>query len=172
MINDINTQFTPGADGTPGGPLSADGSLREAQSSILSSAVFSITGNNGIVNLASLGVNLNNDGTLTVDDSALSSSLSGNYSAVRNFLQSTTTGFAQNLSSAVSNITSSGNGILSLDANGLSQSAESIGQRITDLQAALLDKQRALTQIYAQVNTTLQQLPLLQAQLSQQLASI
>lgn len=172
MIKDINTQFTAGADGTPGGPLSADGSLREAQSSILSSAVFSITGNNGIVNLASLGVNLNNDGTLTVDDSALSSSLSGNYSAVRNFLQSTTTGFAQNLSSAVSNITSSGNGILSLDANGLSQSAESIGQRITDLQAALLDKQRALTQIYAQVNTTLQQLPLLQAQLSQQLASI
>src|SRR5262249_46901903 len=132
LVNDINTQFTPNSDGSAGGPLSADGSLREAQSSLLSSVVFSVTGNSGIVNLASLGVNLNNDGTLTVDDSALSSALSSNYSAVRSFLQSTSNGFAQNLSSAINNITDSGNGVLTLDTQGISQSAQSIGQRITD----------------------------------------
>jgi flagellar capping protein FliD len=106
-----------------------------------------------------------------VDNSALSSALSSNYSAVQTFLQAATTGFAQNLSKAISNITDSGSGVLTLDANGLQQSAQSLGQRVTDLQAALLVRQRALTQVYAQVNTTLQQLPLLQAQLSQQLAS-
>src|SRR5262249_12557119 len=168
----INTQFTVNADGSTNGPLEADGSLRQAQSALLSSVVFSVTGNNGIVNLASLGVNLNNDGTLTVDDSALSSALSSNYAAVQSFLQSTANGFAQNVSNAVTSITDPGSGILTLDANGISQSSQSIGQRISDLQAALVVRQRELTQVYAQVNTTLQQLPLLQAQLSRQLASI
>ena len=171
VVKDINTQFTVNSDGTANGPLEGDGSLRQAQSSLLSAAVFSVTGNNGIVNLASLGVNLNNDGTLTVDDSALSSALSSNYSAVQNFLQSTTNGFAQNFSNAITSITDPGTGVLTLDANGISQSAQSIGQRISDLQAALLVRQQQLTQVYAQVNTTLQQLPLLQNQLSQQLAS-
>jgi flagellar hook-associated protein 2 len=170
-IKDVNAQFKVNADGTGGGPLEADGSLREAQSSLLSSVVFSITGNNGIVNLASLGVNLNNDGTLSVDDSALSSALSSNYGAVQNFLQNTATGFAQAFSNTVNNLTDPGNGVLGLDANSISQSSQSIGQRISDLQAALLVRQRELTAVYAQVNTTLQQLPLLQAQLSQQLAS-
>jgi flagellar capping protein FliD len=45
-------------------------------------------------------------------------------------------------------------------------------KQIADLQASLATQQTSLTAIYAQVNTTLQELPLLENQISQQLASV
>ena len=50
--------------------------------------------------------------------------------------------------------------------------SQDLTQQISDLQGALAVKQQNLTLVYAQVNATLQELPLLQSQLSQQLASI
>jgi flagellar hook-associated protein 2 len=170
-IKDINAQFAVNSDGTGGGPLEADGSLREAQAALLGAVAFAGSGNNGVVNLASIGVNLNNDGTLSVDNSALASSLSSNFSAVQNFLQSTSGSFAGNLSTTLSNLTDPTAGTLGIDAKGIAQSSRDLAQQISDLQASLAVKQRQLTLVYAKVNTTLQELPLLQAQLSQQLAS-
>lgn len=136
-IKDINAQFQVNPDGTGGGPLEADGSLREAQSSLLGAAAYTIPGNNGIVNLASIGVNVNNDLTLSVNQGALSSALSSNYSNVQSFLQSTSNGFAGNLNTVLTNLTESGSGVLGLDAQGISQSSQNLGQQIADLQAAL-----------------------------------
>jgi flagellar hook-associated protein 2 len=159
------------SDGSGGGPLESDGSLREAQSALLAAISYSVSGNNGIVNLASLGINLNNDGTLSVDQSTLSNTLSGSYSSVQNFFQAASTGFANNLSTALGNLTDPSTGVLTLDAQSISQSSQALTQQISDLQAALTVQQQNLTLVYSQVNTTLQELPLLQAQLSQQLAS-
>lgn len=172
-INDLNTQFqVDTTTNTVGGPLNSDGSVNDAQGALLSAIAFATTGNSGIVNLASLGINLNNDGTLTVDQSALSSSLAGNYSAVQNFLQNSSTGFVQNLNSALASLVDPGTGSLTLDAQGLTASSQSLGQTISDLQDAYNTQQQNLIQVYSQVNTTLQELPLLQAQLSQQLGTI
>jgi len=171
-IKDINTQFTVNSDGTIGGPLNADGSVRDAQGTLLGAAAFSVSGNNGIVNLASLGINLNNDGTLSVDQSTLNSKLSSNFSDVQNFLQATGSGFAKNFNSSLNSLVSSGTGSLALDAQGLSSTSQSLNQTISDLQDALSIKQQNLILVYSQVNATLQELPLLQAQLSQQLAGI
>jgi flagellar hook-associated protein 2 len=170
-INDVNAQFAVNADGTGGGPLEADGSLREAQSALLAAVTHSVSGNGGIVNLFSLGVNINNDGTLTVDSAALASSLSSNFSNVQSFLQSASSGFAGNLYSALSNLIDPTAGALGLDAKGIAQSSQDLTQHISDLQAALLTRQQSLTLVYSQVNTTLQELPLLQSQMAQQLAS-
>jgi flagellar hook-associated protein 2 len=170
-VNDINTQFAVNSDGSGGGPLEADGSLRQAQQSLLSAIAFSATGNGGAVNLASIGVNLNNDGTLSVDSGALASALSSNNSGVQNFLQNTTTGFANNLSTVLTSLTDPSVGILGLDSQGISQTSQDLTQQIFDLQSSLATKQQNLTLVYAQVNATLQELPLLQSQLSQQLAS-
>ncbi len=170
-IKDINAQFAVAADGTGGGPLEADGSLREAQSALLSAIAFSNSGNGSIVNLQSLGISLNNDGTLSVDQGALATNLSGHYSDVQNFLQATNTGFAQNLSSVLNNLTDSTAGPLGLDATSLQQTSQDLGSHISDLQSNLAIKQANLILVYSQVNATLQELPLLQQQLSQQLAS-
>jgi len=171
-IKDINSQFTVAADGSGGGPLEADGSLRQAQSSLLSAIAYAATGNNGIVNLASMGINLNNDGTLSVDSAQLQSALAGNSSGVQQFLQAATTGFASNLVSVLSQLNDPAIGALGLDSKNMVASSQDLSQQLSDLQAALSVKRQSLIQVYSQVNTTLQELPLLQSQLSQQLSSL
>ncbi len=170
--SDINSQFNVASDGSGGGPLEADNSLRDVQGQLLGAVAYSIPGNNGIVNLASIGVNLNDDGSLSVDTNTLNAALSSNYSAVQNLLQNTTNGFAQNFSSVISTVNSPGTGILPIDSQSISNTAQGIGSQITDLQAALAVQQANLTTVYSQVNTTLQELPLLESQISQQLSGI
>ncbi len=170
-IGDINTQFAVNPDGTANGPLEADGSLQQAQQALLGAIVYSSATSGAVSNLASIGVNLNDDGTLSVDSGTLAAALSSNYSDVQNFLQSTSTGFANNLSNTVNSLVEPSTGILSLDASGIAQSSQDLASQISDLQAALTIKEQNLTTIYAQVNTTLQELPLLEQQTSQQLSS-
>jgi flagellar hook-associated protein 2 len=172
VVTEINNQFAVASDGTGGGVLENDPSLQAAQSALLAAASFSVTGNNGIVNLASIGVNLNDDGTLSVDNGALSTALSSNFSAVQNLFQNAATGFAQNLTTTINNVSGPGNGILTLDAQSNTSQVQDLGQQITDLQQALTVQEAQLTTVYSQVNTTLQELPLLESQLSQQVASI
>ena len=172
VIGEINAQFNVAADGSGGGPLEGDNSLRDVQSQLLAALSYSVPGNSGVVNLASIGVNFNNDGTLSVDSGKLSAALSSNYSAVQNLLQNTTNGFSQNLSSVLTNINGAGTGILSLDAQSVTNTSQGLTKQIADLQASLAAQQIRLTAIYAQVNTTLQELPLLENQISQQLASL
>ena len=172
VIGEINSQFNVASDGSGGGPLETDNSLRDVQAQLLGALSYSIPGNNGIVNLASIGVNFNNDGTLSVDSGKLTSALSSNFSAVQNLLQNSTNGFSQNLSTVLTNINGAGTGILSLDAQSVTSTSQSLTKQISDLQAALLVQQANLTTVYAQVNTTLQELPLLESQITQQLASV
>jgi flagellar hook-associated protein 2 len=171
VIQDINAQFAVNSDGSGGGPLEADGSVREAQSTLLSALTSSISGNNGITSLASLGVNFNNDGTLSVDSAKLTSALSTQSANVQTFLQAPSTGFATKFASTITNLIDPGNGVLGLDSQGIRSSSQALTQQISDLQAALAVKQQNLILVYSQVNATLQQLPLLQSQVSQQLAS-
>jgi len=170
-IKDINAQFNVSANGSGGGPLEADGSLREAQSALLAAVTFSNTGNSSISNLESLGISLNNDGTLSVNQGTLATNLAGHFSDVQNFLQSSTNGFANNLDSLLTNLADPSAGTLGLDAKSLAQTSQDLGSHISDLQSNLAIKQASLILIYSQVNATLQELPLLQQQLSQQLAS-
>jgi flagellar hook-associated protein 2 len=171
-IKDINAQFAVNPDGSANGPLGADSSLQQAQQSLLGAVAFASSTSGTASNLASIGVNLNDDGTLSVDSGTLSAALSTNYAGVQNFLQSATTGFASNLSNTITNLTEPSIGLLSLDASGISQSSGDLSSQISDLQAALTVKEQNLTTIYAQVNTTLQELPLLEQQTSRQLSGL
>ena len=171
MVKDINAQFAVASDGSGGGPLEADGSLREAQSSLLGAISFSIPGNNGFVNLQSIGISLNNDGTLSVNQGTLATNLAGNFSSIQNFLQSSTSGFAGNLGTVLTNLADPSTGTLGLDAKSLQQSSQDLGNNIADLQASLSVKQQSLILVYSQVNATLEELPLLEKQLSQQLGT-
>jgi flagellar hook-associated protein 2 len=124
------------------------------------------------VNLTNLGINTNNDGTLSVDTATLNAALSSNFSGVQSFLQANTTGFAENLTNVLNNINGPGTGELTLDAQSLTQQSTALGSQVTDLQAQVAVQTSNLTQVYAQVNATLEELPLLEQQLSQQLASV
>lgn len=173
VIGDLNTQFAIDPTTNQAGVLSSDSTIALAQSQILSSVSFSMTGNGAVNSLADLGISMNNDGTLTVDSGALASALQSNPSAVSNFFQSTTTGtFGANLSSIMTSIADPITGSLAQDATGLQQTQTSITQQISDFQDQLNTLQQQLTQEYNQVDTTLQELPLLLQQTTQQLQSL
>jgi flagellar hook-associated protein 2 len=171
LISDVNSQFTVDPTTHQAGVLASDGTVGMLQEQLLSMVNTSTTGNNGIINLASLGINMQNDGTLTVDTTTLNQNLSTNMAAVQNFFQnSTNTGFAQTLNTSLGQMTDPVTGLLSVDINGIAQTQTSLASQISDFQAYLATEQQSLTQQYSQVDTVLQQLPLLQSQIAQQLA--
>lgn len=171
-ITVINAQFQVGTAGSGAQPLEADGSLSDAQQQLLQAITYSTAGTGGAVNLTNLGISVNNDGTLTVDTASLSAALSSNFSGVQSFLQTASTGFAANLGNVLTDLNDPTTGELTLDAQGYSQSSTDLSSQITDLQSQLAAQTTDLTSVYAQVNDTLEELPLLQNQLAQQLASV
>ena len=171
VIGDINTQFNVSPDGTGGGALESDNNLRDVQNQLLSAITYSISGNSGLVNLASIGVNLNTDGTLTLDSGKLSNALNGNFSAVQNLLQGTS-GVGTFLSSALNQISDPTEGSIALDLQGMSQTNQSLTQQIASMQTLLSSQTQTLTAQYAQMETTLQELPQLQSEISQQLTGL
>jgi len=171
VIGDINTQFAVSPNGTGGGPLEADNNLRDIQNQLLAAISGSISGNSGLVNLASIGINLNTDGTLSLDSGTLSNALNTNFAAVQNLLQGTS-GVGAFLSSTLNQISDPTQGSIALDLQGLSQTDQSLTQQIDAMQTLLSSQTQTLTAQYAQMETTLQEMPQLQAEMTQQLAGL
>jgi flagellar hook-associated protein 2 len=171
VIGDINTQFTVSPDGTGGGALESDNNLRDIQNQLLSAVSYSVSGNSGLVNLASIGINLNTDGTLSLDSGTLSNALTGNFAAVQNLLQGTS-GVGAFLSNTLNQISDPTQGSIALDVQGMSQTNQALTQQINAMQTLLTSQTQTLTAQYAQMETTLQEMPQLQAEMTQQLAGL
>jgi flagellar hook-associated protein 2 len=173
VIGDLNSQFSINPNTSQPGPLASDSTLNLAQSQILASASFSSTGNGAINSLSDLGISFNNNGTLSVNSGALATALQTNPSAVQSFFQTTNTGsFGANLTNNLAALADPVRGSIAQDLTGLAQSQTSLTQQISDFTAQLLTQQQALTKQFDQVDVTLQELPLLLSQVSQQLSSI
>jgi flagellar hook-associated protein 2 len=171
VVQDLNSQFNVASDGTGGGPLEADNTLRGIQNQLLSAITTSVAGNNGLVNLASIGVNMNTDGTLTVDSGVLSNAVSNNFSSVQSLLQGTG-GVATILSSTLNQITDPTQGSITLDLQGMSQQNQDLTNQINTMQTQLASQDQLLVAEYAQMQNTLDQMPMLQSQITQQLGSL
>jgi flagellar hook-associated protein 2 len=173
VINDINTQFTVNASTNTEGPLAADSSLRSLQSSLLANVNYSPSGSGSLTSLASLGINLNSDGTLTIDNTTLSNAFNTSPASFQAFFQnSTNTGFANNFNADLTNLTDPLNGIFNADLAGNSTQARELTNQISDLQANLAAQQQQLTTRCAQVNATLEAFPFLLQEVSAELGAI
>jgi len=171
-IGSVNSQFKASAN-SGAGPLANNSALRSLQSSLLSDVTFSVTGNNGVVNLASIGIDLQNDGTLSVDSSKLSSALSTQFADVKTFFQSGVAGgFGNNFSSDLTALTSPATGLLSLNLNENSANQQALTRQINDFEDRLANRRQFLINQYSQVDAMLRQYPLILAQITGQLASI
>ena len=178
LVSDINAQYAVDPTGaTPAPPLESDISLRSVQSSILSDAAYSITGNSGYVNLESLGINTANDGTLSLGLSATGESLSdilaSNPSAVQNFFQNASgTGFANSFQADLTNLTNPTTGPLNVDLAQNNTENQDLTTSITNFQTQLTAEQTALTQQYDTVNASLQAYPLLLQEITETLGTL
>jgi flagellar hook-associated protein 2 len=185
LVGDINAQYVVDPTGsTPAPPLESDISLRSVQSSILADGAFALSGatgattvNSGIISLASLGINTNNDGTLTIGNNAAGQSfaqiVASNPSAVQNFFQNASgTGFANNFNTSLTALTDPTAGPLNLEVTENQQTETDLTNNITDFQNQLNTEQTSLTQQYDAVNASLQSYPLLLQEVTETLGSL
>jgi len=127
----------------------------------------------GFTNLAALGIAMNDDGTLSVDSSTLSSALSANPAAVQNFFtNSNVTGFADNMNADLTNLTDPSTGILNEDLASNQQQQTDLTTEITNFQTQLAAQQTALTQEFDQVNANLEEYPFTLAEVNAALGSL
>jgi flagellar hook-associated protein 2 len=137
-------------------------------------ATYSTGGNNGITGLASIGVTLNGDGTLSVDNSKLTDTLTNHFTDFQNFFQSASgqTGFAQKLSTDLQNLTDPTQGLLNVAIAQNRNDQKSIQASINDFEYRLTVRRQQLITQYSQVDATLRNFPLLQAQITGELAGL
>lgn len=177
VVSDINTEFAVNASTSEQGPLGSDTDLRVLQSTLAADITYATTDStsvsSGFTNLASLGITMNNDGTLSVDSTTLSSALTSNPSAVQNFFtNSNSTGFADNFNTDLTHLTNPATGILNEDLASNQQQQSDLTTEITNFQTQLAAQKAALTQEFDQVNANLEQYPFTLAEVNAALGSL
>ncbi len=173
LMTSINSQYA--LDPTSGneGVLAGDSMLRSLQSQLLGLAGTSTTAAGQYVNLQSMGIEMQDDGTLQIDSSALSTALSSNYSSVQSFFQSTSpAGWGQTVSTQLQQMTDPTIGLVSADISGLNQTNQSLTDQINDFEVRMTTVQDQLTTQYDNLNTLLEDYPMQMQQVAAQLGSL
>ncbi len=112
-----------------------------------------------INSLTSLGISVNNDGSLTFDANSLDSTLNSDYASVENFFQGAAS-WGQSFSTLLTNAgTSSPTGILALASSSNSSIESSLNAEITKENSLISTEQSSLTAELNSANETLQELP-------------
>ncbi len=120
------------------------------------------SGSGSVSSITQLGINVNNDGTLTFNSSALDSLLNSNYQDVVNFLQPGNgfTSFGDNFTAALNNLGNAGpNGAVYLALQSNQATETSLNTDITNENATIATKQQQLTTELNQANYTLTEIP-------------
>lgn len=162
VVNDINSQFAIDPNTKAQGPLGSDGALRSLQSSLMADVTRANLGNSsGFVNLAALGINMQDDGTLSIDAQTVSNALVKNVSAVQSFFQDSATGFAVNFNRDLTQMTDATQGPLNLDLAENKTEQNNLSNQVSDFQQHLATQKQFLEQEFSQVNATLEEYPFL-----------
>ena len=120
------------------------------------------SGSGSISSITQLGVSVNNNGTLTLNVSALDATLNSNYQDVVNFLQpsSTYTSFGGNFTTILNNLgTQAPNGSVYLAQQQNQTMETSLNTNITNENTLIAQKTQTLTAELNQANFTLTQIP-------------
>jgi flagellar hook-associated protein 2 len=170
VMQSINAQYTADSSGNLG-PLEADASIRTLQTQMLQLGGDSVSGQ--YVNLQSLGVEMQDDGTLQLNTSALQTALTTDYADFQSFFQSTSpTGYGQAISTMLQQMTDPTAGVVGLDTQGLQAENNNLTQQIDDFQNQMTTEQQQLTTQYSNLNVLLQQYPAEMQQIDLQLSSL
>jgi len=114
-----------------------------------------------VSNLSSLGISVNNDGTMTLNSATLSNALQSNYNDVQNFFQGTSlNGFANSLDQQLTSYISPADGAFTVDLQSISSEENDLQTDINNFETNYITPLRAQLQSeYSQAEILLQQLP-------------
>lgn len=171
LVQALNTQFTDSGSGE--GVLATDPNVRNLQSDLEGSLGYTpASGSTSAVSsLASLGISVNSDGTLTVDSSTLNSALGNNFSDVQTFFQGAAlNGFANSLNQQLTNFISPSDGAFTLDLQSIGTQESTLKTDISNFQTNVIAPlQTQLQSEYSQAEILLQQLPTEMKQIDEEL---
>jgi flagellar hook-associated protein 2 len=171
LITAVNSGIQTNSSTGAAGALSGDTSVDFVQQQLLAAISSSMSGNNGAVNLQSIGIEMQDDGTMTVDSTVLNSALQNNFAAVQNLFQGTSS-VGQTLQTNLTALTDTATGALNVDMNGINNEVTDLNSQISDFQLQLQQTQTQLTSEYSTINTTLEQLPQTLASINSQLDAL
>jgi len=172
LVNSLSSQFT--FTGTSEGPLATDSAVRNLQIQLLGAAGYNYSpasGTTTVSSLASLGINVNNDGTLTVDAATLNSKLQNNFGDVQNFFQGASfNGFANSLDQQLTSFLSPSDGAFTVDLQSMNSQVSLLEDNINDFETNYITPLKAQLQAeYSQAEILLQQLPMMMKQIQTEL---
>lgn len=173
IMKGINAEFSYDPGTQTSGVLAGDSSVRMLQQELLARISYNTTNNGDISMLSSLGIKMENDGTLTMDSAKLNGLLQSNFSGVKSFFQGTdSNGFANSFASMLDNLNDSVNGPIVVDLKGNSDTQAAISRQIDDFEIRVAVKQQQLMDQYSRIDAILRQLPLTQNQVAAELNSL
>jgi len=147
------TSATPGSAGA----LNVTSNLYDSSNS--TSTNLDYNNSSDINSLTSLGISVNNDGSLTFDANSLDSVLNTDYSGVVGFFQNVDS-WGQDFSAMLTNAgTSSSTGILALASSSNSNIESTLNAEISKEQTYISEQQSSLTAELNSANEIMQQLP-------------
>jgi flagellar hook-associated protein 2 len=162
VIGDINTQSGNDSSGNPE-PLLGNPVLAQLQGT-LAGSLFTGAASGSIKNITQLGINMNNDGTLTLNADTLNSALNSNLADVTGFLQNSGS-FGQTMSTTLNNLgTQAPNGSVYLAQQQNAAQETALNADISNEETLLAAQKTQLTNELNAANQILQSIP---SQLSQ-----
>jgi flagellar hook-associated protein 2 len=167
VVKFINERNTYDVTTKQGGNFFNEPTVRGILSQIRTALSSSVAGLSTVRTVGELGFKTERDGTVTVDEAKLDTSLSASYSAVKNLFikQATSTGIAQLITNAVDALDDAVGGGLTLRKSGLTK-------QITDLTDEIARKEDSLAQYEERLKRQYAALDGLLAQLKSQMSSI
>ncbi|PKM33663.1 MAG: flagellar cap protein FliD [Gammaproteobacteria bacterium HGW-Gammaproteobacteria-12] len=160
-VTNALTKVTASEDGstTEAGALVGDASVRSLLNSVRNALVQPSNSSGELSILAQLGVSTNKDGTLSIDDTKLSSALEANYGDVKAFFTGDN-GLISRLKSATESYTATG-GLLATRTESLqgtmsqlTEQQEALDRRIDSLTISLYTKYNNMDTLVAQLTAT------------------
>ncbi len=135
LIGQVNNEFTYNASGSSAPPLEGDSTVEMLQNYLLGAGSYSASGNGSISTLGSLGISMNNDGTLSVDSTTLDNAIQNNFPEVQQFFEGTSlNGFASSLSNQLQSLTDSSNGAFTVELSSMQSNYNDLQDDITNFQ--------------------------------------
>ena len=145
--------------------LAQDPTVQTLQSDLLGALDYTATTGTGtsavVTSLASMGITVGPDGTLSVNSTTLNSALQNNFGQVQNFFQgSALNGFANSLDQQLTSFISPADGAFTVDLHSMSSENTTLEDDVTNFQANVIAPLKTqLTSEFSAAEIALQQLP-------------
>ena len=170
-ISSVSSQFTFNTSTSSEGVLGSDSSLRSFQSMLLGISGYTNSISGSVSALSSLGITMNNDGTLTLDTAVLDQAITRNPSSLQTFFQGTSAnGFAGKIKADLDTYTRPNVGVLAVDINSLTRQYNDLQSSVDEYESGYIASQQTLlTSMYSKAEIALQSLPSTLKELQSQL---